>query len=1086
MISAFCIRRPRFAFVVSILITLAGLLSLPLLPVAQFPDIAPPTVSVQTLYSGASAEVMRDSVAVPIESAVNGVEGMKYMSSTSSNDGTYNLEVVFESGTDGDIAQVNVQNRVQEASPQLPSEVMRNGVVVRKKSTDILLVVNLFAGEGAGEGIDGLFLANYSEIFIKDELARIDGVSEVAILGAQNYAMRIWLNPDRMASLDVTAQDVISAIEAQNVQVAAGKIGAAPIRKDQQFEYSLLVQGRLEDASEFERISIRAKPDGGIVRLEDIARVELGSEMYSAFGLLDDQPSAVMAIYQLPDANAVDVAERIRARVEELSQRFPEGLRAEIIYDTTDFVRASIAEVIDTLLIAIILVVAVVFLFLQDWRASLIPAIAIPVSLIGTFALMLALGMTINTVTLFALILAIGIVVDDAVIVVENTQRLLDEGLSAREAALQSMREVTGPVIATTAVLLAVFVPVMLMPGLTGKMYQQFAITISIAVVISSVNALTLSPALCSLLLKAPGGEKGGEHSGEKIRDDAGKKADEGNSEEPGAIESEQPGLSGQETHGVFGFFNRFLHVTSSFYLSIVRFFVKLPLLGLATIVGSFLLCAWLFSAVPTGFVPDEDKGFFMMNIQLPEGASLERTTAVVKNLSTSILDLEGVAHVMSVPGYNLIAGTIASNSALAIVILDPWDARTDPELFQMPIMARVQQLSNAVEQAKIQAFPVPALPGLGTIGGFSFVLEDLQGGSVVQLAEVTGNLIGEANRVPEIAAAFTTYQASTPQLRMTLDKDRIHVMDLKLTDVYTALQAFLGGVYVNDFNRYGKVFRVMVQADAQFRDRTEVFSGFFVRNSQGGLVPVSSVSRVEPIVGPLTIDRYNLYNSITINGNAAPGFSSGDAMKAMEELGGRLPQGYGFEWTGSSLEEIEAGGMAPILFSLAVLFAYLFLVAQYESWAIPLAVLLAIPIALAGGLLATLVTGLDNNLYTQIGLVLLIAMAAKTAILMVEFAVLQRDKGMSIEEAALEATRLRFRAVVMTALSFVLGIFPLVVATGPGAVSRVSLGLVVFGGMLAATLFSTFLVPIFYSLIQRLREWGKGRRGTPAAIDVS
>lgn len=1052
MISAFCIRRPRFAFVISILITLAGLLSLPLLPVAQFPDIAPPTVAVKTTYSGASADVMRDSVAVPIEAAVNGVEGMKYMSSTSSNDGTYNLQVVFESGFDGDIAQVNVQNRVQEATPQLPAEVMRNGVIVRKKSTDILLVVNLFADESARETMDGLFLANYGEVFIKDELARIDGVSEVNILGAQDYAMRIWLNPDRMASLDVTAQDVISAIQTQNVQVAAGKIGAAPIREDQQFEYSLLLQGRLEDVEEFENISIRARPDGGIVRMGDIARVELGSRLYSAFGLLDGEPSAVIAIYQLPDANAVEVADNIRQRVEELSERFPEGLRAEILYDTTDFVRASIAEVVETLLIAVALVVAVVFLFLQDWRASLIPAIAIPVSLIGTFALMLALGMTINTVTLFALILAIGIVVDDAVIVVENTQRLLTEGLSTKDAALQSMREVTGPVIATTAVLLAVFVPVMLMPGLTGKMYQQFAITISIAVLISSVNALTLSPALCSLLLRRP----------------------------------PQEDSEGGKTGGVFGFFNRLLHVTSSFYMGIVRFFVKIPLLGMATIVGIGLFCAWLFATVPTGFVPDEDKGFFMMNIQLPEGASLERTTTVVENVTKQVLDQEGVAHVMAVPGFNLLSNSIASNSGLAIVILEPWEERTDPELFQMPVMARVQKLAGGIPEARIQAFPVPALPGLGAIGGFSFVVEDLQGGSVVQLADVTRNLIYEANQRPEVAGAFTTYQASTPQLRMTMDKDRIHVMDLQLTDVYTTLQTFLGGLYVNDFNRYGKVFRVIVQADSQFRDSEEVLSGFFVRNSSGGLVPVSSVSQIEPVVAPLTIDRYNLYNSITINGNAAPGFSSGDAMGAMEEVGNRLPQGYGFEWTGSSLEEIEAGNMAPILFGLAVIFAYLFLVAQYESWAIPVAVLLAIPIALAGGLLATLIMGRDSNLYAQIGLVLLIAMAAKTAILMVEFAVLQRGQGMSIEEAALEATRLRFRAVVMTALSFVLGIFPLVIATGPGAVSRVSLGLMVFGGMLAATLFSTFLVPIFYSLIQRFREFVKGRKGNPTAAELS
>ncbi|WP_288132786.1 multidrug efflux RND transporter permease subunit [Microbulbifer sp.] len=1038
MISAPFIRRPRFAMVISILITLAGVLALPLLPIAQFPDISPPTVVVSASYSGASAEVMRDSVAVPIESQVNGVEGMQYMSSTSSSDGTYSLTVTFESGYDGDIAQVNVQNRVQQATPSLPEEVTRSGVTVEKKSNTILLVVNLLSPENK---FDTLFLANYAEIFIRDELARINGISDVQILGAQDYSMRLWLNPDRMAALDVTAGDVIAAVRSQNMQVAAGSIGAPPIQKEQQFQYSIIARGRLESVEEFSNISIRSKPDGAIVRLSDVARVELGSLSYSAFGELDNKPSAVIAVYQSPDANALNVADAVRAKVATLSQRFPDGLESEILYDTTSFVRASIEEVVETLVIALLLVIIVVFVFLQDWRATLIPAIAIPVSLIGTFAVMYALGMTINTVTLFALILAIGIVVDDAIIVVENTQRLLGEGLPPKEAAMESMREVTGPVIATTAVLFSVFVPVMLMPGLTGKMYQQFALTIAIAVFISGINALTLSPSLSALLLRPTEGE--GEH-GEKLT-------------------------------GVFGFFNRFLRRATNLYMGIVRFAVRRPLVGLCTIIGAGALCAWLFVTVPTGFIPDEDQGFFMMNVQLPDGASLKRTAPLVENLSDEIRKLDGVAHVMAVPGFSLLSGSLASNTAFMIVILKPWDERDTPALNQFAILKKVQQMGAQVPEAQVQAFPVPALPGLGTIGGFEFVLEDLQGRDIQNLAAVLYELLGQANQRPEIAQAFTTYQAATPQLQLEVDKDKAHILGLQLSDVYLTLQTYLGGFYINDFNRYGKMFRVMAQADAQYRDSEEDLNGFFVRANSGGLVPVSSVAEVVPIVGPQTVQRYNLYNSINVNGNPAAGFSSGEAMRAMETLGEQLPEGYSYSWTGSSLEEISAGNLAPILFSLAVLFAYLFLVAQYESWSIPVAVLLAIPIAIGGGLFACWLVGHDSNLYTQIGLVLLIAMAAKTAILMVEFAIMQRDQGKSVEEAALQATRLRFRAVLMTSLAFVLGIFPLVIATGAGAASRVSLGLAVFGGMLAASLFSTFLVPIYYALLQSLREKVKG-----------
>ena len=1038
MISAFCIRRPRFAYVISILITLAGLLALPMLPIAQFPEITPATINVSTNYAGASAAVMRDSVAVPIEAQVNGVEGMAYMSSTSGNDGSYSLTVTFNTGIDGDIAQVNVQNRVQQAMASLPEEVKRDGVIVRKQTSTMLLVVNLFSNE---EEFDGLFLSNYAEVYLKDELARVPGISSVSIFGAGNYSMRIWLNPDRMAALDVTVQDIIAAVQAQNLQVAAGQLGAAPISKQQQFQYNIIAQGRLINAAEFEEISIRAKPNGGMVRVKDVARVELGSESYAAYGQLDNRPAAVMAVYQLPDANALEVAEGVRQKIADLSQRFPPGLEAGVLYDTTLFVESSIKEVVSTLFIALLLVILVVFVFLQDWRSTLIPAIAIPVSLIGTFALMFAFGMTINTVTLFALILAIGIVVDDAIIVVENTQRLMGTGLAQKEAVLESMRQITGPVIATTLVLLAVFVPVMLMPGLTGKMYQQFAITISVAVMISSINALTLSPALCATVLKPP-------------------------------IDGAVAGLS---ESGVFGWFNKTLHRITQFYMRGVRFLVDRPLLGIASVIGLLGACYWLFVTVPTEFIPDEDQGSFLLTVQLPDGASLERTGPVVEKVTSLLRKDPGMAHVVSVPGYNLLGGSVASNAGLVIAVLKPWDERTKKSEHQAAIMQRVQQQLNLLPSAEVQAFSVPPLPGVGTVGGFEFVLEDLQGRSAIELAQVLYGLLGSANQRPEIGQAFTSFQASTPQLQLTVNKDKAHTLGIALTDVYTTLQALLGGIYINDFNLYGKVFRVMVQADAQYRDDEGDLAGFFMRADSGGLVPITSVTKLTPMVAPQAINRYNLYNSVIINGSPAPGYSSGQAIQAMNELSAQLPEGYGSEWTGSSLQEISSGNMAPILFGLAVVFVYLFLVAQYESWSIPFAVILCVPIALGGALFAVWLVGSENNLYTQIGLVLLIGMAAKSAILIVEFACVERDNGKSIAEAALSATKLRFRAVVMTALSFVLGVIPLLVASGAGAASRFSLGLTVFGGMIAASVLATLLVPVYYALVQSLRERVKG-----------
>ncbi|GMG86862.1 efflux RND transporter permease subunit [Biformimicrobium ophioploci] len=1036
MISEFSIRRPRFAFVVSILITLSGLLAIPSLPVAEFPDIAPPTISVSTSYPGADASVVRDSIAALIEPQVNGVEGMQYLSSVSGNDGSYNLTVTFETGVDTNIAMVEVQNRVNRAMAQLPEEVKREGVDVRKQSTTMLMTINLYSEENQ---FDDLFLANYAQIFLKDELARINGVSDVEIMGSMNYAMRIWLDPNRMAALNVTAQDVMSVIRSQNVQAAAGQIGAPPALPDQQFQYNVIASGRLVEAEEFKNIAVRARPEGGMVLLGDIARIELGSEFYGAFGQLDNRPSAVIAIYQLPDANALDVAEKIREKMAALQERFPEGLVQSALYDTTVFVSASIREVVETLVTAVILVIIVVFLFLQDWRSTLIPAIAIPVSLIGTFAVMLGLGMSINTITLFALILAIGIVVDDAIIVVENTQRLMGEGLPPKEAALKTMEEVASPVIATTLVLLAVFVPTMLMPGLTGKMYQQFAITISIAVIISSLNALTLSPALCSTLLKPGKGD-----------------------------------VTQKET-GMFGWFNKAVHRTTAFYSDRVAFIVKHPMISVATIVALALLCTWLFRAVPSGFVPDEDKGFFMLHAQLADGASLQRTLDVTEQVTNILNQQPGVKEVIAVPGYNMLGGGVNSNTAFLIAVLDSWEERDTPELHQMAIMDRAQEELMQISNAQLMLFPVPSLPGGSSVGGFEFVLEDLMGRAPQDLAEVMTGVINAANQRPEIARAFTSFQASTPQLRLNVDKNKAHTLGIDLADVYLTLQAFLGGMYVNDFNKFGKVFRVMVQADKEFRNSEVDLAGFYVRGKGENLVPVIAVTDVEPMVAPQSINRYNLYNSVTLNGSPAPGKTSGQAMAAMIELGEQLPEGFAFEWTGTSKQELSAGNLAPILFSLAIVFVYLFLVAQYESWSIPLAVLLSVPIAIGGALLAVWLVGGENNLYTQIGLVLLIGMASKSAILITEFASLQRDAGKSIADSAIKATRLRFRAVLMTALSFVLGVMPLLVASGAGAESRKSLGLAIFGGMVAASLFSTLLVPVYYALLQGIREKVKG-----------
>ncbi|MBW7472592.1 efflux RND transporter permease subunit [Marinobacter sp. F4218] len=1027
MISSVFIQRPKFAFVISILITLAGLLALRLLPVNMYPDMAPPQIQVTATLPGASAQVVEEAVTRPIEQQLNGVEDMIYIESTASSEGAATITLTFESGTDTDIAQVNVQNRVALAEPFLPDEVRRQGVVVSKQSGNMLLGINLTSER---PDLDGIFLSNYASNNLVETLGRVPGVASAEVMGAKDYSMRIWLDPRRMASLDVTVTEVAAAIQEQNQIVAAGKLGQAPVPEGQQFVYTIQSKERLSDPEEFGQMIIRARPGGGFLRLRDVGRIELGSRSYTSTAKLNNQDTAFVVIYQLPDANALDVAEQVKQVVNEAATTFPDGVSHAILYDTTEFITRSIDEVIVTLFQAVGLVILVVFLFLQNWRATLIPSIAIPVSLIGTFAVMAVFGYSINTITLFGLVLAIGIVVDDAIVVIENVERILqEEQLPIRDAVTKAMEEVTGPVIATTLVLLAVFVPVGFMPGITGKLYQQFSVTISVAVIISSVNALTLSPALCVSLLG------GGNQSIRWLRP-----------------------------------FEQAITLGTRGYSKVVgRLLRKSALVGVALVVV-LAGTVGLFKSVPSAFVPPEDQGFLFVDVQLPDASSLERTDAVLAKVTDMVLEDPAVTDFISVSGFSLLGGS-GSNNGLGIAMLKDWEEREAPELGLRAIVPRLYSGLWAVSEAQVMVFNPPPIPGLGTSSGFDFRLQDNLGRDVSELAQVMNGLIFEANQRNELSRVYSTYRANIPQYLLEVDRNKAKALGIQLSDIFSTLQTQLGSLYVNDFTRFGKNYRVLLQAEGEFRQRPEDLSFYYVRNRDGDMVPLTTLASLRPVLGPSSIQHFNLKRSVTISGEAAAGFASGDAIGTMEALASSLPQGYEFSWAGQSLQEIQAGNLALVIFLLAIVFVYLFLVAQYESWSLPIAVIGAVPMAIFGALAGLWLVGLANNIYAQVGLVLLVGLSTKTAILIVEFAMQLRQSGLSAEEAANKAAVLRFRAVLMTALSFVLGVLPLVLASGAGAASRISLGITVLSGMVMATILGTLLVPVFYKWIQSLRD---------------
>jgi multidrug efflux pump len=1027
----FFIDRPVFAIVISLFLMLIGSLSLARLPIGEFPNISLPSVRVSAFYLGASADVVEQAVTAPIDQQVNGVTDMLYINSVSADDGSSTIDVSFALERDADIAAVEVQNRVSQANAQLPVDVINAGVTVRKQSPDTLMYFAVYSPDGS---YDPLFISNYAFVYIVDELKRIKGVGDVKVYSSE-FGMRIWLKPDRMASLGITAADVAAAIREQNVQVPAGQVGQPPATRGQSFQYSLRVQGRLVTTREFADIVVGSKPDGSFIRIKDIGRVELGARTYSNVSTLDGLPAAAMSVSLVPGANALETAALLKARLTTLAAAFPEGLDYRVVYDSSAFVEASVEEVIHTFFEALLLVLVVVFLFLQNWRTTLIPMLAVPVSLVATFAAFQLLGFSINTLSLFGMVLAIGIVVDDAIVVVEAVEHHMRSGLSVRDATIKAMEEVQGPVVAIALILAAVFVPMGFIPGVTGQLYKQFAVTVAVSTGFSALVALTLTPALCMMLMTPH-----------------------------------------EESHGpvarFFKGFNSGFDWLNARYGVAAALLARRTLLVLLTLGVLVLVVAGLFRSIPTGFVPDEDKGAVFMQIMLPDAASQERTAAVLAQVQEITRAIPGVDSVVGVTGFDLLSGTSASNGAMVIVKLRPWAERTNPDLGVRAILGKLYFATKDIPEALVLPFNPPALPGFGAVSGFSLMLQARGDQTPDELAQVSQEFVAKAQARPEIGRISTTFSASTPNYQLFVDREKAKKLGVPVSDVFTTLQTFLGGYQVNDFTRFGRNYKVTMQAESEFRQEITDVSRLFVRNADGGMVPLDTLTSWEQRTGARFLQRFNLYRTAAMSGSAAPGASSGQAIRALEEVAAEvLPDGYGIEWSGQSRQEIEAGNTSTIVLALSIVVVFLFLAALYESWAVPFAVLLATPFGFLGALTALKLVGIDFNVYGQIGLVTLVGLSAKNAILIVEFAKLNRERGMPIFEAAMDAARLRLRPILMTSFAFILGVVPLMLASGAGAASKVSVGTAVFGGMIAATVLTTLAVPAFYVLIQGLAE---------------
>ena len=1026
----FFIYRPVFAIVTAIVLTLCGIIAGISLPIAQYPQITLPTIRVSAVYPGASAEVVEQAIAQPIEEQVNGVEGMLYMSSSSSGNGGYNLDITFGLENNADIAAVQVQNRSSQANARLPSEAISAGITTKKQTPDVLMYLALVSPNGT---YDELFLANYATINVVEAIKRIKGVGNVSLFGAE-FGMRLWLRPDRMASLGVTPSDIYRAIQEQNAQAPAGQVGQMPAPKTQQFQYGVEVRGRLSEVSEFEEIIVRAKPDGSFVRVRDVARVELGAKDYVFQSRLNGQPAAAFSINLTPDASALETAGLINAELKSLATSFPADLSYDVVLDNTVFVKASLNEVVHTFFEALLLVLVVVFLFLQNWRATVIPMLAVPVSLVGTFAAFTLLGFTINTLTLFGMVLAIGIVVDDAIVVVEAVEHHMEHsGLNARDATLRAMEEVSGPVVAIALILAAVFVPVAFLGGISGVMYKQFAITVAVSTVLSAFVALSLTPALCALMLKPKD-------------------------------KNQRPGLAGR----FFGGFNRVFERLTDSYGRKVQTLIRRSLLSLLML-GILIFAAFgLMNKVPGGFVPSEDQGYFLGSVQLPAAASLNRTEIVTTKVDAILKSHEAVDKRLIINGYNILNGAPQSDSALFVATLKPWAERSTDSLKTVIIGTYLQ--AAKLPEAIILAFNPPPIPGLGSTGGFSFKLQDRSGGTPQELAKVADDFMAAARQRPEIGSIYSKFNPRTPAYRLAVDREKAKKLGVPISDVTNALQTFLGGLNVNDFSRFGRTYKVTMQAEPEYRSDIQGIGLFHVRNGDNQMIPLSTLVTPMPTSAPTVLERYNLYRTAELGGNPGAGYSSGDAIAAMEDVAATtLPAGYGFEWSGISRQEKESAGKAPIVFGLAIVFVFLFLAALYESWAVPFAVLFAVPLGVFGAMLGLWLTGLTNNIYAQIGLILLIGLAAKNAILIVEFAKMKREEGEDAVSAAIGAAKLRLRPIIMTSFAFILGVVPLIIASGAGAAARVSMGITVFAGMLAATLLAIFMVPVLFVAVDRV-----------------